>query len=132
MSPELEKREKTAVSTTAAEQIVEAGSAFNPDVDIYASENDLLLSVDVPGVKKGDASIHVDENNALIIKAKNSFSEPDGASVRQYNVGDYYRAFQIGDDYDKEKISASLENGVLRITIPKREESKPKRIQISA
>jgi HSP20 family molecular chaperone IbpA len=52
--------------------------------------------------------------------------------MRQYNVGDYYRAFQLSDQYDKEKISAKFENGLLEITIPRKEESKPRKIEITA
>jgi len=61
-----------------------------------------------------------------------AYLEPEGAVLKQYNIGDYYRAFQISDDYDKEKISATLENGLLEVTIPKREEVKPKKIEIKA
>ena len=130
MSTDLEKREKKAVNHTAAEQIDQAGPSYSPDVDIYASDDTLVMAVDLPGVKKGDVTINLDENNALVIKAKNTFTEPEGAVLKQYNIGDYYRAFQISDDYDKEKISATLENGLLEVTIPKREEVKPKKIEI--
>ena len=132
MSTDLEKREKTAVNTTAAEQINQAGPSFSPDVDIYASDDKLVLAVDLPGVKKGDVTINVDENNALVIKGKNTFTEPEGAVLTQYRIGDYYRVFQISNDYDKENISATLENGLLIVTIPKREEVKPKKIEIQA
>jgi len=132
MSTELEKREKKAVNHSAAEQIDQPGLSFSPDVDIYASEDRLVLAVDLPGVKKGDVVINIDENNALIIKAESSFAEPGNSILRQYNTGDYYRVFQISDDYEKEKLSAKLENGLLELTIPKREEAKPKRIEIKA
>ncbi len=132
MATELKKREKKAVNHTAAEQIDQAGPSYSPDVDIYASDDAMLLVVDLPGVKKGDVIINLDENNALIIKGKNSFTAPEGAVLSQYNIGDYYRAFQISNDYDKENISATLENGLLEINIPKREEVKPKKIEIKA
>jgi len=132
MSTELEKREKKAVNHSAAEQIDQPGLSFSPDVDIYASEDKLFLAVDLPGVKKGDVVINIDENNALTIKAKSSFTGPENAILRQYNTGDYYRVFQISDDYEKEQLSAKLENGLLELTIPKREEAKPKRIEIKA
>ena len=132
MSTDLEKREKTAVSTTAAEQIDQSGRAYSPDVDIYGSQDELALFVDLPGVEKGNVKIEVDETNTLVIRARNSYTEPDGEKYTQYNIGNYYRAFQISDDYDKEKIDAKLENGLLEITVPKREEAKPKKIEIKA
>jgi HSP20 family molecular chaperone IbpA len=74
----------------------------------------------------------VDENDTLIIRAKNSHKEPEGPAIRQFRIGDYYRAFQISEDYDKDKVQAKIENGLLQITIPKKESAKPKKIEIKA
>jgi HSP20 family protein len=132
MTTDLDKRDKQEVSTTAAERMNQSGYAYSPDVDIYASEDEVVFAVDVPGVGKGDVKILVDETDTLVIKAKNTFQEPEGASLRQYRAADYYRAFQLSDDYDKEKVNASIENGLLRITIPKKESAKPRKIEIKA
>lgn len=132
MNAELEKREKTGVGSTTAEQLQNSGPAYSPDVDIYVSEDAALFAVEIPGVNKGDVTIQVDETNSLIIQGKSSFLEPQNPIMRQYNVGDYYRAFQLSDQYDKEKISAKFENGLLEITIPRKEESKPRKIEITA
>jgi len=132
MTNELEKREKQEVGTTTAEQIQTSGTAYSPDVDIYLSDDAALFAVEMPGVGKGDVTIQVDETDSLVIRGKSSHTERYDAVIRQYNVGDYYRAFQLSDEYDKDKISARLENGLLEITIPKREEAKPRRIEIKA
>jgi len=132
MTTDLEKREKQEVGSSAAEQMNQSGPAFSPDVDIHASDDEVVFSVDLPGVGKGDVTIQVDETNTLIISGKNNYKEPGNAVIRQYNVGNYYRAFQLSDDYDKDKVLAKIENGLLVITIPKREEAKPKRIEIKA
>jgi HSP20 family protein len=132
MGAELEKRQKREVDSTAAEQMDQSGPSYSPDVDIYADDDKLLLAVDLPGVAKGDVAIQVDENNALVVRARNSFAEQAEPVLRQFNVGDFYRAFQLSDDFDKDKISAKLENGVLELTVPKREEVKPRRIEIKA
>jgi len=132
MSNDLEKREKQEVGSTAAEQLEHSGPAFRPDVDIYVSDDAAVFVADMPGVGKGDVSIEIDENSSLVIRGKTSNKEPDNAIVRQYHIGNYYRAFQLSDEYDKEKIAAKLENGLLEVTIPKREEAKPKRITITA
>jgi HSP20 family protein len=130
MATELEKREKQEIGTTAAEKLENSGPAFSPDVDIYVSEDALFMAVDLPGVAKGDVTIQFDESNALIINAKTSQREPENCVLRQFNSGNYYRAFQLSDDYDKDKVTAVLENGLLKITIPKREEVKPRKIEI--
>jgi HSP20 family protein len=132
MNTELEKRDKTGVRSATVEQLQNSGPAYSPDVDIYVSDDAALFAVEIPGVKKGDVTIQVDETNSLIIQGKNSFQEPKNPIMRQYNVGDYYRAFQLSDQYDKEKISAKFENGLLEITIPRKEESKPRKIEITA
>jgi HSP20 family protein len=130
MATELEKREKQEIGTTAAEKLENSGPAFSPDVDIYFSEDALFLAVDLPGVAKGDVTIQFDESNTLLINAKTSSHEPENCVLRQFNAGNYYRAFQLSDDYDKDKVAAVLENGLLKITIPKREEVKPRKIEI--
>ena len=132
MSTDLEKRGKQEVSNTAAEQMNHSGPAYSPDVDIFASDEEVVFVVDLPGVNKGDVSIQVDETNTLTIRAKNSHTPREGAVLLQYRIGDYYRAFQISDDYDKDKVNASLENGLLQISVPKKESAKPKKIEIKA
>jgi HSP20 family protein len=132
MGTELEKREKQEVSTSAAEQMNQSGPAYSPDVDIHASDDETVFIVDLPGVGKGDVTIKVDETDALVVSGRNSYKEPENPVLRQYEIGNYYRAFQLSDDFDKDKIAAKLENGRLVIKIPKREEAKPRRIEIKA
>jgi HSP20 family protein len=130
MTTELEKREKQEIGTTAAEKLENSGPAFSPDVDIFVSNDALFMAVDLPGIGKGDVTIQFDESNSLIIIAKSTADEPKNCVLRQFNIGNYYRAFQLSDDYDKNKVSAVLENGLLKIAIPKREEVKPRKIEI--
>jgi len=132
MANEIEKREKQEVGTTAAENINEIGTAYRPDVDIYSSDTEIVFIVDLPGVAKGDVKILIDETDSLIIRAQNRSEIQDSLVLQQYNNGNYYRAFQLSKEYDKDKISAKFENGLLEITVPIREELKPKRIEINA
>ena len=132
MTTDIEKREQQEVGSTAAEQLRHSGPAYSPDVDIYVSENEALFIIDLPGVNKGDVTIEVDESDSLIIRGVNGTSEPENAVVKQYRTGNYYRAFQLSKEYDKDKISAKLENGLLEVSVPRREEAKPKRIEIKA
>jgi len=132
MTTDLEKREQQEVGTTTAEQIQNSGPAYSPDVDIYISDDAAVFAVEMPGVGKGAVTIQVDETDSLVIRGRTSHTEADNAVLRQFNIGNYYRAFQLSDEYDKEKITAKLENGLLQVTVPKREEVKPKRIEIKA
>jgi HSP20 family protein len=132
MTTELEKRGKQEVKTAVAEHLQPSGEAYSPDVDIYTSADAAVFVIEMPGVGKGDVTILVDETNSLVIRGRNSNKEPQNAVLRQYEVGDYYRAFQLSDEYDKDRVSAKLENGLLEVSIPMREETKPKRIEIKA
>lgn len=132
MSTELDTRVKQEVSTTATEKLSNSGPAFSPDVNIYVSDEEAIFLIDLPGVKKGDVTIEVDESQSLIIRGTNTYTPPANPVFRQYQTGNYYRSFQLSDDYDKERISAKQENGLLEITIPKKEEAKPRRIEIKA
>ncbi len=129
---DIEKRDKQAVSTTAAEHLSESGPSYSPDVDIYVSDNELMIVADLPGVEKGDVHIAIDEDDTLIIKAKCSVEEATEPIMRQYEVGNYYRAFRLSEGYNKDNVSGILENGVLELHVPKREETKPRRIEIQA
>ena len=131
MATEVEKKAKQEIKSTAAEHLQDAGSAYAPDVDVYVNQDEMVFAVDMPGVEKGGVSIEINENNTLIIQAKNSQAEPENLVLRQFNIGNYFRAFQIGEEFDKDKMAGKLENGLLEIHIPKKEEAKPKRIKIN-
>ncbi len=131
MATEVSKRTRRDASPTA-ESLVNVENAFLADSDIYETGDGLFLRMDMPGVEKGGAEIAVDEDNVLQVRAKNAFEEPEGALMKGFQLGDYYRSFRLGDMFDKDRISAKLEDGVLEIRVPKREAAKPRRIRISA
>ena len=130
---ELSKREQTPVQSSTAEQLVSAQNAFSPDVNIYDNREALILSIDIPGVHKGDVSVEVDENNVLSIRAKTSFTAPEGTPLlEEFEPGDYFRSFTLSNEFQNDRISGKLEKGVLEVIIPRREDVKPRKIQISA
>jgi len=131
MTKELEKKEQKEVTSTSAEQLIDLKNAYKPDVDIYNNQDGLIMVMDLPGVRKGDVSIEIDENNTLIVRGKSSFREPENRVYKQFGLGNYYRAFTISNEFDKDRVSALIENGVLELTIPRREAVKPKRVEIT-
>lgn len=116
---------KTACETTQNERY------FTPAADIYTTTDHLIAVIDMPGVGKGDVTIEVDENNILSVKGRQSFQTPDNPVLGEFSKGCYYRAFSLGDSYNREAMSASLDNGVLEVRIPLREEQKPRKIEIT-
>ena len=132
MAKDIVKQDQREVTHSGAEQLVDAGNSLSPDIDIYVSEGGIALFVELAGVEKGGVKIDVDENKILTIRAENSHSIPTEAAIRQFRIGNYYRAFSLADEYDSDKVSAILEDGVLRVDVPRKEEAKPHRIEITA
>jgi len=131
MATEVAKKNRGEVSK-GRENLVNLEQVRTPDADIFETEDQLRLILDLPGAEKGNVSIEVDENETLQVRAKNTFEEPKGRSDREFEVAGFFRSFYLGPEYDKNAINAKLENGVLDLTIPKREEVKPRRIKINA
>jgi HSP20 family protein len=108
------------------------GVVFAPRVDIAEVEDDMLLYVDLPGVKSEDVDVRF-ENRELQIRGKvtPAATEPHFL-LNEYGVGDYYRAFSVTDDIDAEKIRADLNDGVLTVHLPKAAALKERRITVNA
>jgi HSP20 family molecular chaperone IbpA len=104
---------------------------FTPVVDMYDNGASLVVIMDLPGVVKGDVKIEVDENNVLSVRAKSSLRELDGIVVQEFKTGNYYRAFSLSDEFSRDSINVTFENGVLEITIPRKEVHRPSKIEIS-
>lgn len=103
---------------------------FVPAVDIYESENELTLLADMPGVPIDNVDIDLNDDQ-LTIKGTAATEEQTGTSLlREYSVGDYYRQFTVSSAIDREKIAASMKDGVLRLVLPKAEAAKPRKIEV--
>ena len=100
-----------------------------PPVDIFENENSLIVVADLPGVDKNGLDIRV-EDGILTIKGAAKYKQPSDILRQEFNLQGYYRQFQLSDEVDQEKISAETKNGVLTITLPKAERSRPKQIQV--
>jgi HSP20 family protein len=95
---------------------------YNPAVDVYEDEDHLYLKAELPGFTKDQISLQI-EKSVLTIKAERKGSDEE-AEVS------YSRSFTLDDSIDTNNISAELKNGVLTLTLPRREESKPRQIEI--
>jgi HSP20 family protein len=108
-----------------------AGKYFTPLVDVFDNKESLVVTMDLPGVVKGDVKIEIDENNVLSVRAKTSHTEPGGVVLQEFESGNYYRAFTLSDEFMRDAINVVFECGVLEITIPRKEEHRPSKIEIS-
>ncbi len=108
-------------------------TTWAPSVDIYETENELVLKADLPEVAEKDIDIHI-ENNMLTVRGERKFEQ----KVKEENYlrversyGSFSRSFSLPNTVDTDAIKAEYKNGVLTVTMPKRAESKPKQVKIS-
>ncbi len=100
-----------------------------PPVDIYETENALVVDVDLPGVNKDNVDIRI-ADNLLTIKGKVDYDPPAHLLRGEFSLQGYYRQFQLSDEIDQRRISAESKNGVLTIRLHKTEKSLPKQIEV--
>ena len=111
---------------------VEIGD-FKPRIDVIEDENALYFEAEIPGVKKEDVKVSVNEENILMIKGNKKFERKDEAKTccrNERSYGEFMRSFQLPENTDPEKISANYENGILTLTVPKMEPVKPKEKEV--
>ena len=105
---------------------------YKPPADIYETENEFGIYLDMPGVKKGDLVVKLEDNIHLLVEGKiNKENKTEGQYVKNecYYTG-YQRYFHLSDDVNKDKIEAEYKDGVLKVKLPKKEEVKPREISI--
>ena len=107
-------------------------SSWAPSVDIYETEQELVMTVEVPGIEDKDIEIKI-EDSTLTIKGERKF-EKETQEENYHRIerayGSFYRSFSLPPYIDQDKIEAEQEHGVLKITMPKRHESKPKTVKV--
>jgi HSP20 family molecular chaperone IbpA len=128
-SKELKVREKQEL-TGAAEQTT-PGLVFTPAVDIFETEKEITLLADMPGVKPDDLTIDLRDNTLTLAANIAPVDDSEEAVIiREYETGRYYRQFSLSELINQEKIDAKLNDGVLRLTLPKVEKATPKKIVV--
>ena len=100
-----------------------------PPVDIYETQEGLIVKADLPGVAKDSMDVRV-ENNLLTIRAAAAHVAPGDPVYREYGLLNFFRQFELNDRVDQSKISAELNHGVLTLNLPKAEEAKPRKIDV--
>jgi len=104
-----------------------------PAVDIYETEKEIVLKADLPGVNLSDVDIQV-ENNVLTVRGERHFEKEvsqDNFHRVERGYGSFARTFTLPETVDSEKIAAEYESGVLKITMAKHEQARPKQIKIA-
>jgi len=106
--------------------------AWSPSVDIFENKDNIVLEAELPGMSPDDVNISV-ENNVLTIHGERKFEkkdEGDNFHRLERSYGAFTRSFTLPPTVSTENVNAEFENGLLRLTLAKREEAKPRRIEI--
>ena len=130
-SKEIQVKQKQEL-TSPAEQ-TQSGLIFTPNVDIFETDREITLLADLPGVMTENLTIDLREN---ILTLTGEVSPFEGANEEdiliEYEIGKYHRQFNLSSLIDQSKIDAKLNDGVLRLSLPKVEEATPRKIEIKA
>src|SRR5689334_21867889 len=108
------------------------GRPWSPAVDIYETDEALVLKADLPGVESKDIDVRV-ENQTLTVAGERRFlkqEETRGFHRIERNYGSFTRSFSVPPAFDTEKIEAGFNAGVLTVTLPKKESAKPRQVKV--
>ena len=107
--------------------------SFVPRADIYETENEIIVLTDIPGANEETVDITL-EKNILSITAYVDAAIPSGFDIAyaEYEEGDYQRSFRLSDEIDRDKIEAVVNEGVLRLRLPKSQGAKTKKIAVKS
>ncbi|HUK42761.1 MAG TPA: Hsp20/alpha crystallin family protein [Candidatus Acidoferrales bacterium] len=109
-----------------------ASRPWAPAVDIFETDNELVLKADIPGLDQKDIDIQI-ENGTLSIKGERKFEREEknkGFHRMERSYGSFVRYFTLPETVDTTQVKADYQNGVLALTLPKKEIAKPRAIKV--
>jgi HSP20 family protein len=110
-----------------------AGRFFLPEVDIQELPDSLKIWADMPGVKQSDVEVTLNGGILTIVGTISAEAYQRLSPLyTEYNVGNYFRQFQLNEDIDDQRIKAFTSDGVLELTLPKSERARPRRIEVNS
>jgi HSP20 family molecular chaperone IbpA len=123
---------KEAQASEGAEH-TRAVKVYTPAVDIVEKTNEILVTADMPGVDEKSVDITLEKNVLTIYgRVDAEIPEKHRASYIEYGIGDYRRSFTLSEEVDRQRIEASVKNGVLKLVLPKAEAARTKKIEVKA
>jgi len=131
MADEKKDLQKKEAQSSVGTERTKSRKVYVPKIDIYEAKDEIVLVADMPGVDEKSVDITLD-NNILTITGT---VEPEvykdhSITYSEYDTGDYERAFTISDEVDRNKIEALVKQGVVRVTLPKVDPVRAKKITI--
>jgi HSP20 family protein len=131
MADEKKELQKKEAQSSFETERTKSRRVYVPKVDIYEAKDAIVLVADMPGVDEKSVDITLEKNVLTITgSVEPEIYKDHSITYSEYDTGDYERAFTISDEVDRNKIEASVKQGVLRVTLPKSEPVKAKKIAI--
>ena len=128
---EIQAKEKQELSAPAEQ--TKPGPVFTPAVDIFETDKDITLLADLPGVSSHELNIDLRDN---VLTLTGDVTPWEGANEEdlliEYEIGRYFRQFTLSEVIDQDRIDAQLNDGVLRLVLPKVEKAMPRKISVMA
>jgi HSP20 family protein len=121
--------QKSRAEQTASES-TRGGIYFTPRVDIYETDKELTLYADLPGVHPENVELRYERGQLFLHGRLQPRQQQANYLLQEYDVGDYYRVFDIHESIDAGKIEAEFKNGVLIVHLPKVEAARPRQITV--
>ncbi len=132
MSDGTEMVRSDQVQVPAGAEQTKPTPVYTPAVDIYETEDELVLLADLPGVSPESLRINL-EDDLLTLEGEVETPAPAGEwLLQEYGSGRYWRQFTLGEAIEREQIQANLKNGELKLVLPKAMEVRPHRIEVKA
>jgi len=127
---EIQKKESDSIERV---EYTRAAQVYTPDVDIIERQDSIVVTADMPGVDENTVDITL-EKNVLSLYGKVDADAPEKLRLlhAEYGIGDYKRVFTLSGEIDRDKIRATVKNGVLKVLLPKAEAAKTRKIEVKA
>jgi HSP20 family molecular chaperone IbpA len=127
---ELQVKDKQEIAGPAEQ--TQPGPVFTPAVDIFETEQEINLLADMPGVTANDIGIDLKDGVLTLTGNVTSWESREESDVLvEFEVGKYYRQFTLSDIIAQDRIEAKLEDGTLRLSLPKAEKAIPRQIMVA-
>ncbi len=130
---QVQETEKQEVSNVEGVERIRARKCYVPRADIYETNGDIIVVADLPGVDENSVEITL-EKNILTIKGYVEQEQPENYNLAyaEYRIGDYERSFTLSNEIDRDKIEATVKDGVLRLSLSKVGPTKARKIMVKA
>jgi len=129
---EMDRLFEEFLSPVRRRRAVSTEGVISPNVDIFERGNELVILVELPGVKKEEIELVISDDRLIV---KGEIKKPEGVKEEDYilnerSYGSFTRSINLPSDIDKSSVKASFNNGILEISMLRKEEAKPKEIKI--